>query len=419
MMPGGSDKAERETGYKYISAFPTINPVNLIVKKKPSKEHSFFDSAAVTYHFRGANAIFHGVKLLELKDDDVVLVPAFHCGVEIEALLAAGVKIKYYNIFKSLQIDVDDLKQKISPEVKAVFVIHYFGFPQPIKQIKDICEEKNIYLIEDCAHALYSKDDEHLLGSYGDISIFSFQKTLPVPDGGALVVNIDKAGSIDSDLLAPNKLTIRRGIVIFCLEHIKMFHPIIFKVIELFFVKPVRFLLRTLRKKSSSSNFEIKTSNTQDFDINLSDVGMSDESKKILKLSDNSHILNKRRDNYLLMLRGLKSKLYLENSENMASGLSLLRGLAPDSADSGICPLFFPVFVERRDEVQQKLKDRGISIFIFGKTLHESLPENLYPDAELLSERNLCLPIHQDLGYSEIQRMVSVLATTCNMQGCE
>jgi hypothetical protein len=48
---------------------------------------------------------------------------------------------------------------------------------------------KKIFLIEDCAHALLSSHKGQSLGSDGDISIFSLLKTLPVPNGGILLLN--------------------------------------------------------------------------------------------------------------------------------------------------------------------------------------------------------------------------------------
>jgi perosamine synthetase len=52
-------------------------------------------------------------------------------------------------------------------------VTHFLGFPQPIDEVKKICGERTLFLIEDCAHALLSYHDGKPLGSYGDVSNFS------------------------------------------------------------------------------------------------------------------------------------------------------------------------------------------------------------------------------------------------------
>jgi perosamine synthetase len=71
-----------------------------------------------------------------------------------------------------------------------VLVVHYFGFPQPIVKIKEFCKERGLYLLEDCAHVLQGRTEEGIvLGTSGDISIFSWRKFLPVYDGGQLVIN--------------------------------------------------------------------------------------------------------------------------------------------------------------------------------------------------------------------------------------
>ena len=81
------------------------------------------------------------------------------------------------------------LENKITRQTRAVLIIHYFGFPQPIHKIREICNKKDVLLIEDCAHALFSSHGEEAIGSEGDLAIFSLRKTLPLPEGGGLLIN--------------------------------------------------------------------------------------------------------------------------------------------------------------------------------------------------------------------------------------
>ena len=62
--------------------------------------------------------------------------------------------------------------------VKAILITHFLGFPQPIDEIKRICNERNLFLIEDCAHAFLSSYNGNPLGSYGDIAVFSLLKDI-------------------------------------------------------------------------------------------------------------------------------------------------------------------------------------------------------------------------------------------------
>ena len=65
--------------------------------------------------------------------------------------------------------------------------------------------------------------------------------------------------------------------------------------------------------------------------------------------------------------------------------------------------------IERRHEVQGKLKERGINAFVFGKTLHPLLPVQEFSIAQTCSAGNLCLPIHQDLDKEQLTYMADVL----------
>ena len=68
-------------------------------------------------------------------------------------------------------------------------LIHYLGFPGPVQEVRALCQRRGLALIEDCAHALFSRLGDRSLGTFGDLAIFSPWKSLPLPDGGLLRVN--------------------------------------------------------------------------------------------------------------------------------------------------------------------------------------------------------------------------------------
>lgn len=63
-----------------------------------------------------------------------------------------------------------------SERTKAIFVYHQYGFPQDMEKIMTFAKEKNLVVIEDCAHAVASQYKGQPLGSFGDFAIFSFSK---------------------------------------------------------------------------------------------------------------------------------------------------------------------------------------------------------------------------------------------------
>src|SRR5204862_512234 len=72
---------------------------------------------------------------------------------------------------------------------RVLYVIHYLGWPQPILELRELCKERGIVLIEDCALSLLSQFNGRPLGTFGDYSVFCLYKTLPVPNGGMLIQN--------------------------------------------------------------------------------------------------------------------------------------------------------------------------------------------------------------------------------------
>ena len=119
----------------------------------------------------------------------VVLCPSYNCGHEIEPLIRLGLRVRCYRVGGDLEVDLDDLRRRMDREVKAVLVTHYFGFGQPLDELKTLCDRRGVFLVEDCAHALFSDNASGDLGRAGDAAVYSIRKTLPLPNGGAVLFN--------------------------------------------------------------------------------------------------------------------------------------------------------------------------------------------------------------------------------------
>ena len=131
--------------------------------------------------FQGKKILLPGYIGISVNEGSGVYDPLDECQVETE----------FYRINPDLSIDIDDFKAKIlAGNIKAVLVIHYFGILQSdIQLITSLCRKNHVLLIEDCAHTLTSTHDGIPLGEFGDFSIFSLHKVLPVSDGGMLRIN--------------------------------------------------------------------------------------------------------------------------------------------------------------------------------------------------------------------------------------
>ncbi|HEY4743046.1 MAG TPA: aminotransferase class V-fold PLP-dependent enzyme, partial [Desulfuromonadaceae bacterium] len=172
-----------------ITENPCLHPGHLLQRTiHEGLFQRFYGSDASLFYF-GRGALWHAIQSLHLPSSAVVLVPAYHCGVEIEAVSMAGVRLRYYDVQEDFSISLTDLESKVDADTRALLLIHYFGFPQPVEAIRDMCATHNVLLVEDCSQALFSSWQGKPLGTFGDMAVFSQRKTLPLPDGGALLVN--------------------------------------------------------------------------------------------------------------------------------------------------------------------------------------------------------------------------------------
>lgn len=87
----------------------------------------------------------------------------------------------------------DHIEAKISDKTGAVLATHLFGQPCPIREITELTQSRRIRLMEDCAHACGVRVGGRLVGTYGDVGVFSFAegKNMPCFGGGAIATADD------------------------------------------------------------------------------------------------------------------------------------------------------------------------------------------------------------------------------------
>jgi dTDP-4-amino-4,6-dideoxygalactose transaminase len=143
----------------------------------------------------GRSALMAILNSLAFEKDSEILLQAFTCNAVANPIIWAGLKPIYVDVNnETFNIDAEDLKKKITPKSRAVIVQHTFGLPAYMDEIFKICEEKNLILIEDCAHSLGANYGVKKVGTLGKVSFFSFSRDKVISSvyGGMAVTNDDE-----------------------------------------------------------------------------------------------------------------------------------------------------------------------------------------------------------------------------------
>lgn len=127
-----------------------------------------------------------------LNSGDEVIVPATSFPTTVAPILQNGLIPVFIDVQLGLyNPDIEVFRTAYSSKTRAIIFAHTLGNPAQIDQIKDFCKEKNIFLIEDCCDALGSEYNGKKLGTFGDLSTFSFYPAhhITMGEGGAVAVN--------------------------------------------------------------------------------------------------------------------------------------------------------------------------------------------------------------------------------------
>lgn len=335
-----------------------------------------FSATQVTYFYFARIAIWVAAGLLGLADGEV-LVPAYHHGVEIEALLEAGAALSFYKVGRKWDLDPDDVARRITPKTRAIYLTHYAGFPGPVAELREIADRHGLPLIEDCALSLLSRKGDRPLGSTGDFGVFCLYKTLPVPNGGALVINAKdgrRNGYHVPHVPAPPLPSTVSHTLSSLLQNLEMRGGSVGQA--------VRSGVRRLGKGAvEAAQIKRVTTGSDHFNPNEVNIGMSTLSKRIIMSQNLDRIVKIRRRNYMYLLRELG-----EVSPPLF-----------DKLDPGVCPLFYPLVVRDKERVLRSLVARGIETLDFWRYFHPSCDPNEFPDTAWLRNSILEIPCHQDL----------------------
>lgn len=296
-------------------------------EKYQSRDKNLFNRIISSYHSLGAENIFYcgsgrsalilliDTILKEQPEIDSIILPAFLCESIIHPFLSRGIKCYFYKV--NLLNDYDlELIEPLLRNNCIFYYIDYFGFENDLFTDK-LCKLKkkwDFILVNDITHSLFTKKK---IAISSDFYIASIRKWLGVPSGGILLNN--------------SKLKI------FKYEDSK---DTDFSRVRLVALKSKKMYMRGLT--GNKENFLRLFSDGEKILENYSQVLPMDEiSQKIISNYDYDKMINQRRKNYNVLLKGI----------NENSNLKILN----KHLGRNTCPMFFVIRNNKRSGLQQYL----------------------------------------------------------------
>lgn len=137
-------------------------------------------------------AMINPMKKGRLKIGDECLIPALCWSTSLWPIIQAGLKPKFVDVDpKTLNISLDDLKNKISKRTKAILAVHILGNSPDMGKFIKIIKKNKIKLIEDTCESLGTKFKNKYLGTFGEFGTFSFYYSHQITsgEGGMITCN--------------------------------------------------------------------------------------------------------------------------------------------------------------------------------------------------------------------------------------
>jgi UDP-4-amino-4,6-dideoxy-L-N-acetyl-beta-L-altrosamine transaminase len=137
------------------------------------------------------SALLGAYAVAELSENDEIITTPISFVATSNMAIALGAKPIFCDIKMDGNIDESLIESLITPRTRALVPVDFAGKPVAIEKIKEIAKKHNLLVIEDASHALGSGINDQKIGSFADMTIFSFHAIKPITtgEGGAVVTN--------------------------------------------------------------------------------------------------------------------------------------------------------------------------------------------------------------------------------------
>lgn len=143
----------------------------------------------------GLDALWMAFRILGIGKGDEVIVQSNTYIASVMGISMNGATPVFVEPDEYYNIDVAKIEEKITPNTKAILVVHLYGQSSKMDKIVELTKKYNLRLVEDCAQSHGAQYDGQMTGTFGDIGCFSFYPTKNLGafgDAGAIVTNDEK-----------------------------------------------------------------------------------------------------------------------------------------------------------------------------------------------------------------------------------
>jgi dTDP-4-amino-4,6-dideoxygalactose transaminase len=363
-----------------LSVWPPLSPAAYLRRADTELPFPLREpNCAVFYEAR--QGLWHGARAL-LRPGDRVLVPAYHHGSEVEALARAGLVIEFYEGTDTLTPDEAELEALLRPDVRALHLTHYLGFPQDAPRWRAWCDERGRLLFEDAAQAWLATRDGRPVGTWGDLAIFSLYKTFGVPDGGAVVTRSVQVAPSRAPRLRPLELASRHWAW-------------------------VGAQVPGAGAAAGGVTAAMRRRRTARVAVDP-EFALNDPTEPPARVTP-------------FLLRRLVDPTAAEaRRRNYARLLDRFREAVPppfDRLDPGASPFAFPARFGDKAAALERLAAQGVVGLDMWSMPHPLLPAERFPAAAARRRSVIGLPVHQELGSPQLERISRAAAAALNHDG--
>jgi CelD/BcsL family acetyltransferase involved in cellulose biosynthesis/dTDP-4-amino-4,6-dideoxygalactose transaminase len=292
-------------------------------------------------------------------------MPDYQHGSEIEAIQHAGLLPRFYRCTEALEPSEADLDGLLGPRTRALYLIHYYGFPQDSARWRRWCDDRRLLLIEDAAQAWLATCEDEPVGAQADLAVYCLYKTYGLSEGSVSVSRHPAPPLRGHAGLGLPWLARRHGL--WLAQRSQVFTAV---------------TRRATRSRRSDEHAE--------FALRELDSPAWSHTDRLLRRLVSQDAPAARRSNYRVLLEALAPQVP-EPFDRLPEGAS---------------PFCFPIRAVDKRRVLERLSDHSIKALNVWATVHPDVPELPGSTASSRRATTVGLPVHQELGAEHLERIV-------------